>query len=588
MNKEQVVDTLEAIGRLLEMKDENVFKIRAYTNAARALETWSGDLAKLVAEQRLNEIAGIGKAIAEKITELVTTGQLAYFETLKAEFPAGLFELFELQGLGPKKIKALWEKLGITTLAELQAACSDGRIAELPGFGKKTADNILVSLESRTKHAGRFLFGKIATDAESMLEDLRGHADVIQVSVAGSYRRRKEVVGDLDFIVATNAPADVSDFFIKHSMVESVMVHGATKSSVRLKSGIQADLRVVKNGEYPFALNYFTGSKEHNIVMRQRALARGWTLNEYRLEAVANVEGRKSKVEAQPIPVVRDERELYSALGLDYVEPELREDRGEFLAAENHTLPDLVQLENLRGTFHNHTVASDGRCTLSEMASAAQELGLEYLGIADHSKSSFQAHGLDEARLLAQVGEIRELNAGYDGFRLFSGVECDILKNGTLDFPDEVLGQLDYVVASVHASFTQSEAEMTKRIIRAISNPHVTILGHLTGRLLLSRESYAINVPAIIEAAAETGTIIELNSSPWRLDMDWRWWPLAKEKGVKCAINPDAHHTTQFNHLWFGIGAARKGWLTRKDVVNCLPLREIEPLLAKKRGAPTG
>ena len=394
-------------------------------------------------------------------------------------------------------------------------------------------------------------------------------------------------------------------------MVESVLANGATRSSVRLKSSIQADLRVVKDAEFPFALAYFTGSKEHNIIMRQRALARGWTLNEYRLAplqpaplANAKSEIRNPKEEppapevvtakakrgkALPIvvtepPPVHEEADIYRALGLDYVAPELREDRGEFAAAEAHTLPVLIEAGNLRGTFHNHTVASDGRCTLAEMAAGAQELGLQYLGIADHSKGSFQAHGLDADRLLAQLAEIRELNPAFGkSFRLFAGSEVDILKDGTLDFPDEVLAQLDYAVVSIHNVFNLPEAEMTRRIIRAIENPHVTMLGHLTGRLLLSREGYAVDVPAIIEAAAATGTIIELNANPRRLDMDWRWWPLAKEKGVKCAINPDAHHTSQLQFLWFGIGAARKGWLTRADVVNTLPLGQIETALSAKR-----
>jgi DNA polymerase (family 10) len=314
--------------------------------------------------------------------------------------------------------------------------------------------------------------------------------------------------------------------------------------------------------------------------MRQRALARGWTLNEYRLGPE-----EKSKVTPQPIPEIRDEAGLYRALGLDYVEPELRENRGEFPAAEKHTLPRLVEQENLRGTFHNHTTASDGRNSLREMAEAARDLGLSYLGIADHSKSSFQAHGLDDKRLLAQVAEIRALNQEFGpDFRLFTGSEVDILKDGTLDFPDEILAQLDYVVVSVHNVFTLSEAEMTKRIIRAMENRYVTMLGHLTGRLLLTRDGYAVDAPAVIEAAAATGTIIELNANPRRLDMDWRWWPLAKEKGVKCAINPDAHHTSQLQFLHFGIGTARKGWLTREDVVNCLPLGKIEGAIAAKRG----
>jgi DNA polymerase (family 10) len=608
LSKDQIADTLESIARMLELKGENVFKIRAYTNAARALETFSGDLAVAAAENRLAEIPGIGKAIAEKITELVTTGELVYFNNLKAEIPEGIFEMFELQGLGPKKIKALWEILKITTVPELESACKDGRVAGLAGFGKKTADNILAAIQSRAKHAGRFRLGEIAGDAERMREDLKRLDDVFLVSVAGSYRRRKEVVGDLDFIVATNSPAEVSEFFVTHEMVESVLAHGATKSSVRFKSGIQADLRVVKNNEYPFALNYFTGSKEHNIIMRQRALARGWTLNEYRLGPIGSgkVDTNAAEESApgpaegapkpptttrsparpanpQPPPPINDERDLYRALGLDYVEPELREDRGEFAAAENRTLPDLIEIENLRGTFHNHTTASDGRSSLEEMAAAAQELGLQYLGIADHSKSSFQAHGLDEKALLDQAAKIREMNRAFDGFRLFAGSEVDILKDGALDYPDDVLAQLDYTVVSVHSVFNLTQSEMTKRIIRAITNPHVTMLGHLTGRLLLSREPYQVDIPAIIEAAAETGTIIELNANPRRLDMDWRWWPLAKEKGVKCAINPDAHHTGHLQFLWYGIGAARKGWLTRKDVVNTLPLSEIEAALHAKR-----
>lgn len=579
-SKEDVIELLESIARLLELKGENVFKIRAYTNAVRTLETFSGDFNLLVEEKRLGEVGGIGSALEEKITTFATTGHLPYFEALKAEFPATLFDLFELQGLGPKKIKALWEELEITTVEGLEAACKDGRVASLKGFGAKTAANILTSIEARKQYAGSFRLGDIASDAEIMLEQIKELPEVLQASLAGSYRRRKEVVHDLDFLVSTRQPAAVSAFFVHHALVETVLAHGATKSSVRLKTGIQADLRVVAPEEYPSALNYFTGSKEHNIALRSRALARGWTLNEYRLGP-----DEKAKSTPDPIPPIHTEADLYRALGLDYIEPELREDRGEIAAAAAHRLPHLVQLENLRGTFHNHTTASDGRSTLEEMAEAAQELGLEYLGISDHSVSSFQAHGLEAARLLEQVARIRELNAEFGpDFRLFAGVECDILKDGSLDYPDEVLAQLDYVVASVHASFTLPQAEMTARLIKAMTNPHVTMLGHMTGRLLLSRDAYALDIPAVIEAAAATGTIIELNSSPRRLDMDWRWWPLAKEKGVRCSINPDAHHVSHLQFLWNGIGAARKGWLTAADVVNTLPLGKIERVLSAKRG----
>ncbi|MCB1099624.1 MAG: PHP domain-containing protein, partial [Verrucomicrobiae bacterium] len=318
-----------------------------------------------------------------------------------------------------------------------------------------------------------------------------------------------------------------------------------------------------------------TGSKEHNVAMRGRALKRGYTLNEYRLAPTGDAEDISARI--------HEEADLYRALGLDYIEPALRENTGEIEAAEKGGLPKLIELENLRGTFHNHTIASDGKNTLAEMADAAQELGLEYLGIADHSKASFQANGLDEKRLRDQIAEIAELNKTYEGFRLFTGTECDILKDGSLDFEDELLGELDYVVASVHNVFNLPEKEMTERLIRAIENPHVTMLGHLTGRLLLKRESYAVNIPAILDAAAATGTIIELNANPWRLDMDWRWWKLATEKGVKCAINPDAHTTSGLQYLAFGVRIARKGWLTREDVVNCLPLAKVTDVLSAKR-----
>ena len=579
VSKDQIADTLEDIAMMLELKGENPFKIRAYRNATRAIETFTGNLRATAEAGTFGEIDGIGDAIAEKITTLVTTGALDYHTNLKAEFPPGLFDMFDISGMGPKKIQAVWKELAITTVDELEKGCRDGRVAGLKGFGEKTAANILKGIEDRKKHAGRFRMGEIAADAERMLDDLRSHPEVIRVAACGSYRRRRETCGDLDFLVSTREPKIVSEDFVAHEFVESIIAHGETKSSVRWLSGIQADLRVVKDSEFPFAMNYFTGSKEHNIVMRQRALARGWTLNEYRLGP-----DDSPKVTPQPVPEIREEADLYRALGLDYIEPELRENMGEFRAAEEHTLPKLVELENLRGTFHNHTTASDGRNSLREMAEAAMELGLQYLGIADHSKASVQAHGLDEKRLLAQVAEIRKLNEEFaPDFRIFAGSEVDIHKDGSLDFDDEILAQLDYTVASVHNAFAMSEADMTARIIRAMENKHITMLGHLTGRLLLMRDGYPVDHTAVIEAAAATGTIIELNANPRRLDMDWRWWPLAKEKGVMCSINPDAHHTSQLNHLWFGIGAARKGWLTRDDVVNTLPLGKIEAALAAKR-----
>lgn len=585
VEKAGIVETLENIATLLELKNENPFKIRAYTNAARSLETWGGNLAELRDPETLEKIPGIGKAIAGVVTDLIENGSSQVFEELRAQFPPDILELFTIPGLGAKKIKALHEQLKVSSIAQLDKACAADKVAQLPGFGKTTQEKLARAIADRAKHAGNFTFGAIAGEAETLRADLSALDDALQVCVAGSYRRRKEVVRDLDFIVATKAPEAITQAFAAHPLVESVILQGATKTSVRLRSGIQCDLRVVTPKEYPFALNYFTGSKEHNIVMRNRALQHGWTLNEYRLgPAPADPAAKRKRKAASKVPAIREEADLYRALKLDYIPPELRENAGEFDAAAEGRLPRLIEKENLRGTFHCHTTASDGRSSLEEMADAAEALGLQYLGIADHSRSSIQAHGVDEARLRAQMKTICRLNKRQSGIRIFAGVECDILRDGQLDFPDDLLAELDYVVASVHSAFTISEAEMTKRVIRALQNPYVTMLAHPTGRLLLQREGYAIDIPAILDAAAATGTWIELNAAPKRLDLDWRWWPLAKEKGVKCVINPDAHAVDRLQDLWFGIGVARKGWLTKTDVMNCLPLGKIEAELARKRG----
>ena len=579
MTKEEIATALDEIATLLELKGENPFKIRAYANAARSIEAWGASFSDLQNEETLEKIPGVGKAIAAKVKVMAITGSLKFLEELRAEFPSAILELFTIPGLGAKKIKALHEQLQVSSIAELQAACDSGRVAKLAGFGETTQRKISTAIQNRARHSGSFQLGAVASDTEQLRSDLAAHPDALQVSVAGSFRRRKEIVHDLDLIVACKEPEAITSAFCEHPLVENVIARGPTKTSVRLRSGIQSDLRVVSNAEYPFALNYFTGSKEHNIVMRNRALDRGWTLNEYRLGPAPN-----SKKTAAQAPAVNDERDLYRALGLDFIPPELRENCGEFEAAENKTLPRLIELENLRGTFHCHTSASDGHNSLEEMVAAAQELGLQYLGIADHSRSQVQAHGLDAARLKVQRAQICKLNETLKPFRVFAGVECDILRDGSLDFDDETLSQCDYVVASVHSNFNLTEVEMTERVIRAISSPFVTMLAHPTGRLLLKREGYTINIPAVLDAAAQTGTWIELNAAPKRLDLDWRWWPLARSKGVRCVLNPDAHRVSRLQDLWFGVGAARKGWLTKEDVVNCLPLGKIEAALGRKRG----
>lgn len=567
VTRDTLVSTLEEIALLLELKGENPFKTRAYRKGADVVQNFDGDIVQKASDDDLKGIKGIGDALQQKLHELASTGTLEYYENLKAEFPPTLFELFEVQGLGPKKIKALYDKLGISSVAELKDACNGTEISNLSGFGAKTVEKILAAIENREKFADRFRLGEVAPLAETLLERLREHPKVSRSAIAGSYRRSKETLHDLDFLVATTKPAELTEFFTRFPEVHEIIAHGETKASIRLENGLQCDLRAVSNTHFPFALQYFTGSREHNVELRSLALKKGLSLNEYDFTGDGD------------IPEVNDEADIYKALGLDFVEPELRESRGEIEAARKGKLPDLVQLSHLRGTFHNHTTASDGKNTLGEMAEAAIDHGLQYLGIADHSKSSFQANGLDEDRLSEQISEIRKLNETFDDFALISGSEVDILKDGSLDFDDDLLGQLDYCVASVHNVFNLPEEEMTARLIRAMENEHVTMLGHLTGRLLLRRDPYAVNIEKIIDCAAETRTVIELNCNPWRLDMDWRWWHRARDKGVLTSINPDAHATEQLQFLAYGERLARKGWLRKEDVVNCLTLEEIQKWL---------
>ncbi|PTX94705.1 histidinol-phosphatase [Verrucomicrobia bacterium LW23] len=607
IDKEQVAEVLEEIASILELKGENTFKVRAYTNAAKALDTLEADLATLVEEKKLGEIKGFGDALQQKITELVTTGRLAYYEELKASVPPGLFDMMKIPRLGPKKIKLLQEKLNITDVDALEQACRDNKVAGLAGFGEKTQLNILEGIEQMRSFATQHRYGEALPLATELVDALREHPDLTRVSVAGSLRRGKEVVKDIDIVASSKNARAIMDYFVALPGIRKVVNHGETKSSVLLEDGIACDLRVVSDREFPYALHHFTGSKDHNIAMRQRALSQGKRLSEWGLfelapaevgagagggaenaggpqaQTVAETADRRAE-ERGPLVVCHTEDDIFAALGLQPIPPELREGLGELEAAAENKIPRLIEWTNLRGTFHCHTSASDGRNSLPEMAGAAAALGLEYLGIADHSKSSFQAGGLNEARLEDQIRMIRHMNADpHTGIHLFAGSEVDILKDGSLDFNDTVLGKLDYTVASVHASFTLSEDEMTRRVIRAMENPHVTILGHATGRLLLSRAGYAINLQKIIEAAAATGTWIELNASTWRLELDWRWWRRARDLGVRCVITPDAHSINQMGVLRIGVTQARKGWLRSKDVVNTLSLKEMQSVLQEKR-----
>ena len=571
--REKIVTILNQIALILEIKGENAFKIRAYKNGSEVIENYGDDIIQVTKDGKLGELKGIGKALASKIEEIVETGKLTYLDELKLEFPDTFFDLFEISNLGPKKIKKLYDNLQIDSIDKLEASCKNNEISKISGFGKKSVEAILESISFRKSNSKFFRTGDIAPIAESILEFLRQLPQTSQAEIAGSYRRGKEIVHDIDFIVATKLPVEIINEFTEMPEVAQVISKGKTKSSVRLNNGLQCDLRAVKNSEFPFALNYFTGSKAHNVKMRSLAIKNGYSLNEYALNS-------KTKTNED---VINDESDLYKALGLSFIHPALREDQGEVEAAKDASLPNLIQIENLKGTFHNHTTASDGKNSLSEMAEAATDLGLQYLGISDHSKSSVQANGLSDEELLQQVKEIKDFNdRNNNELTIFSGVECDILKDGSLDYNESVLSQLDYCIASVHSSFSLTENEMTKRVIKAIESPHVTMIGHLTGRLLLLRKPYDINVSKIIDACAKNNTIIEINANPRRLDMDWRWWKKAKDKGVKCSINPDAHKIEHFQYLHFGVNIAQKGWLESSDVVNCLPVDEIKKLLKQK------
>jgi DNA polymerase (family 10) len=587
MDKDQVAEVLVSIATLLELNGENPFKARAYLNGARAMEALNEPLAKVVAEGRLGEIKGIGEALQKKIGELVATGRLGYYEELKAATPPGLIAMLEVPGLGPKKVKALYDKLNIRSVEELERACKEGKVGRLAGFGEKTQANICEGIERRRAYASRHLLSDGLSAAERWLETLRRHPEVLRSSTAGSLRRYREVIGDIDLVASSKAPGRVLDYFTGQPGVLRVIAQGDTKASVLLEEGIQCDLRVVSDAEYSAALMYFTGSKEHNIAMRQRAIARGLRLNEYGL-----FHSTEETRDARLLAPCRTEEEIFEQLGLHPIPPELREDTGELAVAEKGPLPRLVEWTELKGSLHNHSTWSDGHQRPEEIARAMSELGLAYWAITDHSKASFQANGLDASRLREEAAEIRSLNARLakegNEFRLLTGVEVDILKDGSLDLPDEVLAELDVVVASIHQSFTQSEAETTRRLIGAARNPYVHILGHLTGRLLLEREPYKVDQRAVIEACAETGTWIELNSHPSRLDMDWRLWSWAKARGVKCAINCDAHRLEHVGFLRLGAGIARKGWLEKKDVVNTLPLAGLREALGRKRALSAG
>lgn len=578
MGKGEIIKILKEIGVLLELKGENAFKVRAYQSGARTLERLEENFEQIVEAGRLKELKGIGQALVQKIELLYREGRLPFYEDLKASVAPGLLEFLEIPGLGGKKVKVIYDQLGIDTMDALKEACTSGTIEALEGFGKKSAEKILSGIENRKAYGKRHLWWSVTDLVERILDILRAHPSTIRAEVAGSYRRCMETVGDLDFIVASESASELMELFVALEGVKEVTAKGITKSSVRFESGIQADLRVVPEEAFVFALHHFTGSKDHNVLMRQRALSMGYRLSEWGIFD-------KNSDDAEPLKVsseIQSECDLFKFFNLSPIVPELREGFDEVSRAEASNMPSLVQASSIKGVFHNHTTASDGLDTLEDMVKAAERLGWSYIGFADHSKASYQANGLSEDRVLKLIDSIKQFNESKQSkVKVFSGIECDILSDGRLDLEQSVLEQLDYVVASVHSGFTQSESEMTQRIIKAIEQPVVTMLGHPTGRLLLRREAYAVNIDKIIDAAIANKVIIEINANPQRLDMDWRHWRKGLDRGLLCSINPDAHSTQHLDYFRAGVNIARKAGMEDHHIINTRNVSDVSFLFTE-------
>ncbi|MGM0516288.1 MAG: DNA polymerase/3'-5' exonuclease PolX [Pseudomonadota bacterium] len=568
VHNREIAECFDRLATLLEIEGSNPFRVRAYRNAARVIEGQGAQMSALLAEgQDLSELPGIGEDLSAKIATLVETGSLPLLEEVEKRVPAALAKMTEIEGLGPKRVGQLYRELDIRSIEDLEQALEDGRVHELDGFGEKLEGSIAEGIANLQDGEQRMRWADAEAIAEPLADWLREIEGVKQVSLAGSYRRCKETVGDLDILVSCRKDSSVMDRFVEHEEVARVVSHGTTRSSVHLRSGLQVDLRVVPAVSFGAALHYFTGSKAHNIAVRRRGVERGYKINEY---GVYRDDDRLAG---------RTEEEVFESVELPYIAPELREDRGEIDAAESHELPELVTLEDLRGDLHSHTDATDGADDLETMARAAAERGHEYLAVTDHSKAVRVANGLDADRLLEQVDAIEALNDQLDGITLLKGIEVDILADGRLDLSDDVLERLDVVVCSIHSRFNLSEKQQTERVLRAMENPHFNILAHPTGRLINRRRPYAIDLGRVIKAAAERGAILEVNAQPSRLDLDDRACLLAREHGVKVAISTDAHGTAQLDNLRFGVNQARRGWLTADDVVNTRDLAGLRRLL---------
>jgi DNA polymerase (family 10) len=575
INRDNLISALKRFATLLELDGANSFKVNAYVKGARVLSDEALDLDAHFQSGTLTDIDGVGKGLAEKIEEFARVGHIAELAELEAKFPPGLVAMTDIPGFGAKKARAVFDELGIASIEDLAKGCQDGRVAELKGFGKKTAEKILAGIEQLRKHSGRFRIDVAYRAAQPILQMLRAHPDVKRVEVAGSLRRWRETAKDLDFVCATDKPAEVSKAFLALPNVESVIGSGETKTSVLLSTGMQADLRCVSEEQFPFTLQHFSGSKEHNTALRALAKEKGLKSNEYGLFP----EGSEKSLPAA------DEADIYRHLGLAFIPPELREDMGEIAAAAHDALPTLVEQKDLRGLLHMHTHYSDGYPQVEDYARWAHEHGYEWMGIADHSQSAAYAGGLKPERVRKQWKEIDEVNARWKdkGVVLLKGIESDILSDGALDYEESLLAEFDFIVASVHNRLNLGEEEQTARVLRAVEHPRTTVLGHMTGRLILAREGMQLRQKDIIRRCAECGTIIEINAAPKRLDMDWRLVHFAIEQGALLSIGPDAHDMAMLDNVKYGLAMARKGWAEAQHIVNTWTAKNFLEYARKKK-----
>ena len=568
MKNEVIASHFELLADLLEIQGANPFRIRAYRNGARTISSTSESLDEMVrSEKDLTELTGIGKDLARQIHEIVTTGKHVALEELRKEIPGGVLDMLRIQGVGPKKVSVFFNELGLKSLADLKVACETGQLAKLKGFGRKTEESILQNIDLAAKQGERVSIAEARAAAEAIVEDLKQLPEVEQVSVAGSCRRRRETCGDLDVLATCSDPGPPMDRLAAHPLVETVLQRGDTKQRVRLKTGIELDLRVVPQASFGAAMQYFTGSKEHNIVVRQRAKDLNLKVNEYGVfrgeEQIAG----------------RTEEDVYAAVGLPWIPPELREHRHEFEWADAGTMPKLVTVADIRGDLHMHTTASDGAATIEEMALAAKARGLKYIAITDHSKRVSMANGLDAARLRQHWKDIRDVQARMSGIDILCGIECDILEDATLDLPDDVLAEADWVIAVLHYGLKQPGTQIMKRLMAAVSNPHVDIIGHCTGRMIGRREGADVNFTELLKAAADNRVMMEINAHPSRLDLDDIHAAAAKDHGIPIVISTDAHSVNGFDVLEYGVDQARRAGLTADDVANTKSLKEFRRLL---------